>query len=381
MNVPKKSQKQFDLIIVGSGLAGLVLAKRALAEGLTVAVLEAQNTIGGSHSCVTGPKGSHDNTLHYLSSSSQIHQTVRQLNELLESPISLTSSPHSVLTFDDGRLKPFTSFGKTAPEFFEALEPYLQGLELVPNKLMYQWIKDLINPQLEAAIYPSHLASELVIENDKACGVMINGHHYWSANHVVFAASITDLIGFLPPDSITPRLRNHLKRPKLWTLVAVDFYHPELITTDSSLHLLNGTTQDDIGPCLGRFIQANASPDFQLSQWISFASDEDADESENIGLIIKKMKKQIKRAYPQAFTEPTPERIVVIPSSSGLFEDSQIKEQVYFKGIENFWLASAQLSSMSGLLRPVDQALRVANAIWPISERTTIAAELTAPPL
>lgn len=370
MTVPKKAQKQFDLIIVGSGLAGLFLAKKALSEGLNVAILEAQTTSGGSHLPVLGPQGPHDNTLHYFPVSSQVHDSIKELSKLLDRPITCTTHNHSILTFDDGKLKPFSGFGKTAPDFFEVLEPFLQGFELIPSQPMHEWVQELL-VQVGSTIYASHLASELVIENESACGVIVNGHHYWSAQKVIFAASITDLIGFLPTESLTPRLKNHLKRPKLWTLIAVDFYHPELITLDHSLHLLNGTTQDDIGPCLGRFIHSNAQSSYQLSQWISFASDEDADESENIGAIIKKIKKQIKRAYPHAFLTTTPERIVVIPSSYGLFEDNQIKEQMFFKGIDNFWLASAQLSPSNGLIRPIDQALRIAHALWPQPQTLT----------
>lgn len=353
----KRAQKQFDVIIVGAGLSGLLLANKAKSIGKSVALIEAQDTFGGFHHPSIATSNSHlDNSLHFISGSDQNTTLVRKAEEHFHIQLNPSIRASQVLTFEDGQVREFTGFGKLTPEFFDEIVPYLTHQELSFSNPWSALSGDLAN-SLGDSLYLNHLASELVIEDRVTQGVMVNGSHFWKAAQVIFAGGIGEVLAFLPPSFVSARLKNHLKRLKLWTLVAVDFTHASEVTASYELHVLNGTTQDDIGPCLGRFFQASEGR--QVSQWLSFASDEDADESENIGAIIKKMKRQIKRAYPTAFEGQTSEKIVVIPSGAGHFEDIQVLDNVYFKDLQGFYLASSHLSPQTGVLKALDQALRV----------------------
>jgi hypothetical protein len=373
----KKAQKQFDIIIVGAGLSGLLLARKAKALGKSFAIIEAQNEYGGFHHPTHQSSDSQiDNSLHFLPGSEENQNLITQLSSQFGLALEFEIRDSQVLTFEDGELTQFTGFGKLTPEFFEELTPFLQPKELVLNKSWTSIVHELAD-HLRESLFLNHLASELVIEDHTAVGVILNGSHFWRAGTVVFSGGVSELQTFLPQSFLNARFKNHLKRPKLWTLIAVDFYHNQAVSGQSDLHILNGNTQDDIGPCVGRFF--NLTNGTQVSQWLSFASDEDADESENIGAIIKKIKRQIKRAYPQAFEGTVSEKIVVIPSGAGFFEDVQIRNGVKLKDLKGFYINSSHLSAQKGVLKALDQALKVAEHLGWTHIMTEVQAENSQP--
>lgn len=375
----KKPQKQFDLIVVGSGLSGLWVAHHAKKQGLQVALIEAQEVTGGfQHPASTPFEAPMDNSLRFTPSTPENRHLIKAFSTALEGALVCSEHSSQVVTYEDGRIRDFLGFGKLTPEFYEELLPFLSPEELMLNKKWFE-AADLLKHGLDGALFAQHLGSELVIENNQVMGVMINGHHFWQSPKVVFAGAIADLGTFLPASHLSARLHNHLKRPKLWTLVAVDFFHSSLVTDDGRLHILNGTTQDDIGPCVGRFSPPAPKSQggcLQISQWLSFVADEDADDSANIGAIIKKIKRQIKRAYPESFQGFTQERIVVIPSGAGQFEDTQVKDGCLLKGIEGLWLASSHLSPSKGMMKPLDQGIRVCQSLGLIEAPAPIEAPL-----
>lgn len=358
MSQLKKAQKQFDVVIVGAGISGLLLASKAKSLGKSVALIEAQDAFGGFHhpNSYSNSECAFDNSLHFIPSTLENQRLIEQVNNKFDLSLNAIITESRPLTFENGQLRDFTGFGKLTPDFFDELTSFLVPEEL---KFEYPWheLVKALAARLGDSLFLHHLASELVVEEKSAVGVMVNGSHFWKASEVIFAGGITELQAFLPQSLISTRLKNHLKKPKLWTLIAVDFIHGSQISDSQDLHILNGTTQDEMGPCLGRFLTAFKGK--QISQWLSFAPDEDADEIENIGAIIKKMKRQIKRAYPVAFDGATQEKIIVIPSGAGYFEDSQIPSGVRFKDLSHFYLASSHLSPQKGVLKPLDQACRV----------------------
>jgi len=361
----KNAQMKFDVIIVGAGLSGLLLARKAKLAGKLVALVEAQDTYGGFHHPSFSSQLFHDSSLHFIAGGIENLSLLNQTIDHFQISLEYQEKESQVLTYEDGEITQFTGFGKLTPKFFEELCPFLSPSEIALNA-SWSSIAKQIAVDLGDSLYLQHLASELVIEDKVAIGIVVNGSHFWRSDTVIFSGGLTELQAFLPQGLMSSRLKNHLKRPKLWTIVAVDFRHRIELTANPNLHILNGTTQDDIGPCVGRFLAA--SDGLQTSQWLSFTSDEDADESENIGSLIKKIKRQIKRAYPAAFEGSVSEKIVVIPSGAGHFEDSQVINGVVFKDLTGFYLNSSLLSSQKGVLKPLDQALKVAKTLGWISQ-------------
>jgi hypothetical protein len=90
--------------------------------------------------------------------------------------------------------------------------------------------------------------------------------------------------------------------------------------------------------------------------------DEEAEDTELVGAALKKIKRQIKRAYPDALENLKFERILVVPSYSGNGELKLSANQT-IPSLENFWVGSAQMHQQKNLLGALLQAELITSAL------------------
>ena len=100
----------------------------------------------------------------------------------------------------------------------------------------------------------------------------------------------------------------------------------------------------------------------QYSQWITFMNDEEAEDSELVGAALKKMKRQIKRAYPNALEQLQFERIFVVPSFAG-HGDLKLAANQTLPGLSNLWIGSAQVHAQKNLLGALLQAEMITSSL------------------
>ena len=93
----------------------------------------------------------------------------------------------------------------------------------------------------------------------------------------------------------------------------------------------------------------------QASQWMTFIEQEATDDSEVVGLALKKIKRQIKRAYPEALDGLKLERIFVSPFIAGN-GDLKLSANQTIPELENLWIASATLNEQKNLVGSLLQA-------------------------
>ena len=168
----------------------------------------------------------------------------------------------------------------------------------------------------------------------------------------------------LPAESISARAKNKLNKTTYWTSICLDIIHANAIETSNVFHVLNGTTQDELGPSFGKIYPQIEKDGIkgQLSQWITFVDDELSDDSEITALALKKMKRQIKRAYPQALDNPISERIFVYSNYAG---DGVLKvnENQTLAGLDNLWIASPTINMGKNLVGAIKQAEMVISSL------------------
>jgi len=123
------------------------------------------------------------------------------------------------------------------------------------------------------------------------------------------------------------------------------------------MFILNGTTQDDIGPCVGRFL-ASEEGQGQISQWLTFVSSEFTEDSEHVVHSLKKMKRQIQRAFPDSLKELKGERIV-LSSSIGGGNEYKINDFGQISQVENLWISSSGAEGCINLAGALSQARKV----------------------
>lgn len=366
-------KNQFDYVIVGSGLAGLLMARALTKEGAKVALLEAADHDANSFHEVATEFGSKENILTLVPDTEVAHRSLEFVSKLLsnesteslaEQNIDLPTQDLDLLTYESGSLREFIGFGDQSPEFYDELAYYLRKSEIIPNPVVASWSKKLLElmPTLEYS--PHQYATKFVMQEDRIIGVMVNGQKQIETNNVIYAGPTRRLPVLLPEGVLSSKAIQKLSKTKFWTAIGLDLVHDHVVTESKAIHILNGTTQDDLGPCVGRFYSANQNDEktWQCSQWLSFVDDLDAEDIEKIGLALKKIKRQIKRAYPEAFEKLLSEKILAIPGFGGHAELKLTGHQT-LPQLNNFWIASPEVHSQRNLLGVIGQVQLVCSAM------------------
>ncbi|MCB0394207.1 MAG: hypothetical protein KDD25_06590, partial [Bdellovibrionales bacterium] len=131
-------------------------------------------------------------------------------------------------------------------------------------------------------------------------------------------------------------LKTAAKNP-LWTAIALDLKHPKMISESREVHVLIAGTDGAI-PVVGIFEPFESG--VQFSHWVTFLESEASADSEISGNAVREIKKQLKRAYPQAFDSGTKERLLFAHNSEGHIE-IKLTEEGCVPGINGLFIASS----------------------------------------
>ena len=341
----------YDYIIIGSGLTGLAIAKKISQDTDNILILEAQDLTGGNNRPTTLNKQTINNGLRFFPATEVSKKTLSFLEDLLGQVFLNSKIENSIETFDSGNFKKFVGFGERPPEFYEQMLYFLSKEEFVLSHSPYLWTEKLAN-SLKNKIQKNSIVTAFGFENlesekQKLSFVMVNGSKKVYAQNFIFTGAVKDLALLVPEDILNERAKAKLKKSKAWHGVCLDLFHSATIEK-SNLFLLNGTTDDDIGPCIGRFLPTASKIEGQISQWMSFIESEAAEDTENIGLVLKKIKRQFKRAFPELADTIKKERIFVTPALTGF--DLKLSANGTLLKVPNLWIASSHASPYQNLM-------------------------------
>lgn len=360
----KKSQNHvYDYAIIGSGLSGLSIAAALSRFTDNIALLESGDVAGGMNRAIKFPTGVTNNGLRYVPDTESARNAIDFLENVLGLKIAGESQELPPITYASGNFKPFVGFGENPPPFYEELNYFTAnktlGLKLEP----YAWTQ-LLFEKFKGEFMPRSYVTKFNAVGETVTQVTINGAKTLSAHNFIFCGSVKDLAILLPEDAISIRARQRLSKNTYWTALCLDICHTRAVTDVASMHVLNGTTEDEIGPCVGRFSPAvtEGEQTLQASQWLTFIEDEVTEDSEVVGAALKKIKRQIKRAYPEALESIKLERIVVAPQIAG---DGELKlsGNQSLPGLNNLWVASGPVNAQKNLVGALAQANLVMAAL------------------
>lgn len=338
------SQHTFDYAIVGAGLTGLSLAAALSRETNNIVLLDGADTFGGLTRPISFPTGTLDNGLRHIPATDLNELALEHLESLLGLKLMKSVIDAPPVTFEDGSLRPFVGFGDRSPEFYDQIAPLLNPrffeLHLAPR----EW-PALLMEKFTGQFMPRSHVTRVNVENEAVTHLTINGAKSVKASQVIYTGAVKPLAVILG-DLLNPRQKQKLSKNSYWTAVCLDLCHAKHVTSELALHVLNGTTADDIGPCVGRF-EPGAADAMQASQWMTFLDEEVTEESEIVAHALKKIKRQIKRAYPEALEGLVRERILLAPMVSGT-GDLKLNADQSFPGVPNLWIGSAALARTRG---------------------------------
>jgi len=376
MNHIRKKDHIYDVVIIGSSLSGLMTAVSLLNDGLDVCVLESAEFSGGHSRLVYSPIGLIDNGLKFFPHKANSLSALKQLNSILKTPVEFGAVENGPITYQGGDLKPFVGFGKEAPEFHRELNYFLEPQRLELSRSLGQIASEL-TMTLGDRVHTGSIVTKYLGEAGRMNSVMVNGQKQIYARKFVHAISPKFLATLLSDELLSSRAKQKVAKADYWTVVGLDLFHEGMVTESTLLHLLNGTTQDDIGPCVGLFHSAvpsvkNPETLVQLSQWMTFMNEESGEDPEQTGATLKKIKRQIKRAYPQALDHLISERIWVAPLVEA---DVELKWDTKgaLHGVSNLWVAHGSASAGLNLVGSIEQAMKVASQLGPLAQLAPMA--------
>ncbi len=349
----------YDYIIIGSGLTGLTIAQKLSSETKNVLVLESLDDSGGANKAATLAGQVINNGLRFYPATESSLKALENLESQLGLKLISSIEESNPQTYEASGFKPFIGFGDHSPPFYDQLSYFLSSKQVKLNLQPYQWVQHLREKFTGTLLLRSFVTKihfdDVTAKNPKVTHVVVNGNKALHGHNFIFASPLKELAAVMPDEIMNARLKNKIAKAKSWQAVCVDLYHPELAEQNNNLFVLNGTTDDAIGPCLGRFISKD------ISQWLSFIDFDVAEDTENIGLVLKKVKRQIKRAFPEIAEKIQKERIFVSSSISG--GDLKLSANLTYPHIANFWIASVTAATAPNLLGSLQTAQMITAAL------------------
>lgn len=353
----------YDYIIIGSGLTGLTVAQRLAQETQNIIILEAQDLPGGENRVAKLDDQEINSGLRFFPATPASKKSIEFLQSILDTQlVSAEAIENNPETYEASGFKHFVGFGDKNVEFYDQVSYFLAAEEFAFKVQPYGWIQklnDSLKDKIQARSIVTRFGFEaLDSEKPQLTHVIVNGTKHLYAKNFIFAGPIKDLDLLVNDDILNARAKAKLKKSQAWQAICLDIFHSAK-TEKTNLFVLNGTTDDEIGPCLGRFLPANEAG--QISQWISFIDSESGEDTENIGHVLKKMKRQIKRAFPEISDSIKKERIFMSSALSGA--DLKLTGHMTLPKVENLWIASTQASRSKNLLGSIQQAQMVLAAM------------------
>ncbi|MBX3019354.1 MAG: NAD(P)-binding protein [Bdellovibrionaceae bacterium] len=343
-------KRHYDFIVIGAGLSGLAVARRLSLENARVLLLEGQDNTGGTHRPVENLGRQMHNGLRLLPDNPETREALDFLAGIVPGDFELAQVDSAALNYDNGNLKPFVGFGDHPPAFLHQIAGYLTEHRLLTKPAAWDW-PALLTENADFEIMTKSYVTRFNVKEGQVESVTVNGQKEYTADQYIFAGSTSLLKTLIPQDEWTTKLKAKFSKLKFWTQVGLDLHHEKEFFAGSNVLLLDGTTKDDLGPCLGI---THTHDGVTVSQWMSFLEDDEAEDSEILGQALKKIRRQIKRAFPEALENLQFERICVFPSMS-----ATLPSPGFLPEFANLHYANGQLNAHQGLVGSLQQARHV----------------------
>jgi len=352
---------EFDSIIIGSGLAGLIAAHQLEGTGRRVALIEGLDVIGGSCRHSFNKAGPIDHGLKFLPDCKETHEALSWLSAVLDEEISFEIIEAPPLTYDDGRFKPFVGFGDQNVRTTHEVSSYSKDRYLQLASSPKDWVQRLTEA-FTGAVNTQSYVTKFQTDDEFIIDAVINGAKRISGREVLFCAAPQQLARLLPETHVPAHLKQRLLKGEAWTSANLDLVHAGPVTDSRAVHILKGANEE---PSVGLFyppITDTAGTQLQVSQWFTLVPKDMADDDETVASALKQIKRQIKRAYEGSLDGLVQERIIVNPSSHGDLVGI-LPDDGRWPKIQNLWVISGLLDSTKNLLGLMRQTRRSLAAI------------------
>ena len=352
---------EYDSIVIGAGLSGLIAANVLESTGRKVALVEAKETLGGSSRPIPTPAGTIDHVLKLIPETPEGEEMFSWLESIIGEKIERHVIDAAPVTYDDGKFKPFVGFGDQKVQTALEIDGYAKARYYKLSSTPKDWVAKLTET-FTGTLLTQSIVTKMQVDDDFVIELWINGSKRISGREIIFAATPQQLTRLLPDSHVPGKMRAKLLKGEFWTAANLDIIHSSVVTESKSVHVLKGANEE---PCVGLFMDPvtleNGSP-AQVSQWVTFVPRDIAEDSEVVASALKQIKRQLKRAYETSLDGVIKERIVVSPTSHGDMVGALGPEGRWPK-IQNLWVISGFMDAEKNLAGSLRQARRTLAAI------------------
>lgn len=329
-----------DTIIIGSGITGLLLARRLHHAGQSVMLVEARETLGGCYR-------RHNQLAPYSSPTLEFYPATNEALELIEWARSMSPVPlrfkvqdHRPQIFDEGKWHPFAGFGETPFLSAGELSVYGHTHEAVIEPGLEQMVRGLVE-QLPISAHTMSEVTQFKVKDGAVEEIVVNGDKSYKAARFIFTPHPSLLNNLISGEELPGKHRTRLARMQSWTAVALELQHSPPLAEDGAIRIFNHNAKE-FEPVAGRVFG-------DRSKWMTLVPGDREADHEFVGQCIRHIKRQLKRAWPQAFEGKTEERIYVLANAVGQ-HSLKTKETYRLPEISNLYLANHALAPIGDTL-------------------------------
>lgn len=343
----------YDTLIIGGGLTGLFLAHRLHHGGQKVGLYEARETLGGRsrRQSVAQPYSSPG--LEFYPATNENLELLEWMKSVSPIPLNFEVREHRPELYDEGRWRAFAGFGNTEFQSVGELAHYSHTHEVAIDPGMEHVVRALV----EQLPFEADLRSEITnikLADGKVSEVIVNGDKTVKAERVIFTPEAALLNNLVEGEGLNAKHRTRLAKMQPWTAVVLELKHTPPLVEDSSIRVFTHGSKE-FEPVVGRAFG-------ETSKWMTLVPGERALEHEFIGQVIRHIKRQMKRAWPERLEGVMQEKISVQIAAFGQ-QQLKTKDNVRFPEISNLYVANHLLANRVGEISSIEMVREIENAI------------------
>lgn len=374
-----KLQKSYDTVVIGGGISGLLIANHLQKSGQSTLIVDRGDLPGGNCRRQQSEKGPSAHGLKVIPQIANSESALQFLNAHLGGTLQWQEVERPPVTYEAG-FKPYVGFGEEGPDYSDILNYYTQHKVYELSSSADQWVESLYQSFGGDFLGESFVTNIFRDENSKnsVAGVLINGSKKLLCQNIIYCGLPKDLPSLFGQDDLKGKTRRALGRGRLWTSIAYDIVFNQELCQHSAIHVLTGS-KDKTEACLGLFHPINEESQ-QLSQWLTFIPADLTEDAELIAMSLRRVKKLLKRAYPESFEHKVQEHILISYASHGQI-DLPLSGHQTLTPYDNLWVAGPFGQKTPNLIGAIKQAQLVLAAMGFGEDSIDLSNELKSQPL